>query len=98
MSGGEFFGRTHVEYVRIPRETRLYFHRSQRRKRWQIGQGRGAGAIDLGILQKVVRPRWQVGSHLLDELFPALDLESAVGQSFSPDGGGALGAHVAAAE
>src|SRR5580704_14082772 len=40
----------------------------------QIRQGRSASAVDLGVLEEIVRPGRKIAGQLRDEFFPAFDL------------------------
>ncbi len=66
--------------------------------RRQLVDGRGALAIELDVAAEVLGARREAVGEEMDEVFFVASLEGVVGAALLSDGGGALGAHLAAAE
>ena len=98
MAGGKLFSGPYIQ-----RDHALFQHGFQFGGRdcfqlRQVGERGRSSAIDLRILQEIFGTRRQIAGQLSDELFAARDLQSVVGEALGTDRGGALGAHVAAAQ
>src|SRR5580704_2071731 len=98
MAVSELIPRTNIECDYSGVHHRLQLSDRNWRQFDEVGERGRALAINFCILEKVLGTRRQVGSQLLYELFPALDLQRVVGKPLGTDGGRALGTHVAAAE
>ena len=64
----------------------------------KIGERRGAGAIELGVLREISGTLGKFAGEQVHEFFARFRLEREVGDALLADGGTALGTHLAAAQ